>query len=80
MCDFTADIGKICSFYGYPEYYLDDKLPELKPFVEDQFVTITNKRVITVVPHARQLVRIVCSIFDEYISRTSTTPRHAKAI
>ncbi|MBL8641417.1 MAG: oxygen-independent coproporphyrinogen III oxidase [Alphaproteobacteria bacterium] len=80
MCDFTADIGKICSFYGYPEYYLDDKLPELKPFVEDQFVTITNQRVITVVPHARQLVRIVCSIFDEYISRTSTTPRHAKAI
>lgn len=80
MCDFNVDLGEICEKYNFPITTLDYKLSDLTEFINDGFVTLTNQRTITITPSARQLVRIIASIFDEYLERVSDTPRHAKAI
>lgn len=84
MCDFTVDIADMCVAHGYPENYLDDELNELQKFVEDKFISITKGRTLHINPLTRQLVRVVCSVFDAYMAKHSEqqadTPRHAKAI
>lgn len=80
MCHFKVNLGDICVFHGYPKNYLDYKLSELQEFIDDKLVVITHERTIHINPLARQLVRVICSIFDEYMQKTLDTPRHAKAI
>lgn len=80
MCDFSVDIAELCIRHGYPDSHLDGRLKDLQEFINDQFVTITNHRTIHINPLARQLVRVICSVFDEYMAKMADTPRHAKAI
>lgn len=80
MCDFKVDLGEYCHQYGYPTDYLDSKLPELEKFEKDGLITITEKRKITIHPEAKQIVRVICCIFDEYFVNMNETLRHAKAI
>ena len=84
MCDFTVDIADMCLSHGYPENYLDHELNELQKFAEDKFISITKERTLHINPLTRQLVRVVCSVFDAYMAKQSEqqadTPRHAKAI
>ena len=80
MCDFTVDVGQMCVQHGYEDHHLDAQLAELQDFINDGFVSVTDRRIIHINPLARQLVRVVCSVFDEYMAKTSTPQRHAKAI
>jgi oxygen-independent coproporphyrinogen-3 oxidase len=80
MCEFKVDVADICVLHGYPENHLDHRLHQLQEFVADRFVAITDQRTIHINPLARQLVRVVCAVFDEYIATQSDTPRHAQAV
>jgi oxygen-independent coproporphyrinogen-3 oxidase len=80
MCDFKVDLGEQCIKAGFSETYLDYKLNQFEEFIEDGLMTISNKRVITIHPSAKHIVRIICSVFDEYMVKMSDVPRHAKAI
>ena len=80
MCDFKVDVADICVSHGYPENHLDARINELQEFVKDKFVSITDQRIVHINPLARQLVRVICAVFDEYMVKTPDTPRHAKAI
>jgi oxygen-independent coproporphyrinogen-3 oxidase len=80
MCDFKVDLGSECIRAGFPENYLDKYLSDLEEFKNDELIEITNKRNIKISPNAKHIVRIICSVFDEYMVKISDTPRHAKAI
>ncbi len=84
MCNFNVDLANVCTSYGYPENYLDDELQALQGFVNDGFISITDQRTIHINPLTRQMVRVVCSVFDAYMTKPSeaqcVTPRHATAI
>jgi coproporphyrinogen III oxidase-like Fe-S oxidoreductase len=80
MCDFKVDLGSECIQAGFPENYLDKYLSDLEEFKSDELIEITNTRHIRIKPSAKHIVRIVCSVFDEYMVKISDTPRHAKAI
>lgn len=80
MCDFKVDLGSECIQAGFPENYLDKYLSDLEDFKNDELIEITNNRHISIKPSAKHIVRIVCSVFDEYMAKISDTPRHAKAI
>lgn len=80
MCDFKVDLGSECIQAGFPENYLDKYLSDLEDFKNDELLEITNNRHISIKPSAKHIVRIVCSVFDEYMVKISDTPRHAKAI
>lgn len=80
MCDFTVDVVDMCILHGYPENYLDQELKSLHEFIADRFVAITDQRTVHINPLAKQLVRVVCAVFDAYMAQQIDTPRHAKAI
>lgn len=80
MCNFKVDIGKACLDHGFPVGHLDYLFPDLYEFIADGFMSIVNERSFHITPLARQLVRVICGVFDEYLQKTHDTPRHAKAI
>ncbi|MBT4988982.1 MAG: coproporphyrinogen III oxidase, partial [Rickettsiales bacterium] len=65
MCYMRVDLNKI--LINTP-YSLDDFIPQLerlKPLAEDGLITINGSEII-INPNARQITRIVSSLFDAY--------------
>ena len=80
MCNFKVDMARTCLMHGFAKNHLDHLFANLYEFIGDGFVHIVNDRTFQITPLARQLVRVICSVFDEYLQKTADTPRHAKAI
>jgi oxygen-independent coproporphyrinogen-3 oxidase len=69
MCGLTAEL---------PEALLEDAAP-LRGFAADGLVEWDGKRV-TVTERGRPFVRNVAALFDVYLRRAASTPRHAVAV
>ena len=56
-----------------------EELEELKTFVDDGLLTITD-RTIQIQPNARLFVRNICMVFDEYMKKHREAERFSKVI
>ena len=75
MCDHRVDVADICrSFRAAPEKLLESA--SLRELAADGLVAIDGGRV-TLMPHARPLVRSVAAAFDEHLAAAQ---RHSRAI
>jgi oxygen-independent coproporphyrinogen-3 oxidase len=77
MCDLSVDLDAIGRAHGVAGDRLWVELDRLSPMVADGLVAIDGS-VVTVLPHARHLVRSVCAAFDEYLDPGEE--RHARAV
>ncbi|MFP4098274.1 MAG: oxygen-independent coproporphyrinogen III oxidase [Alphaproteobacteria bacterium] len=80
MCDFHVDIQDVCLAHGFEKNHLESVLPKLEPFVQQNMLVISENKVLTILPHARLVARLICAEFDAYFSFAPQKPRHAKAI
>ena len=80
MCDFKADLPALCRAYGFKENHFDTVLTQLCGFMERNMLMISDEKVLTILPHARLVARLICVEFDAYFSSAPKKPRHAKAV
>ncbi len=80
MCGFKVDVPTICSAHGFAENHLDDVLTNLEGFVQQNLLVISEEKVLTLMPHARLVARLICAKFDTYYSCAPKKDRHAKAV
>lgn len=75
MCYMKVDLNAVCNAFSYPTDYFKQELLCLKELEKDGLVSIKNN-VITIHPQARQLTRVVSSVFDNYYKPSSQ--KHSK--
>jgi oxygen-independent coproporphyrinogen-3 oxidase len=80
MCNFKADIPTICCAHGFKENHLDGVLTNLEAFERQNMLVISEEKVLTLLPHARLVARLICVEFDTYFSCSPKKDKHAKAI
>ena len=71
MCYLEVDLKDFFAKHNVNEAYFADYLADLKPFIADELVIVDNYK-ITIYPHAKQIVRVICSIFDQYYQKNKT--------
>lgn len=76
MCYFEVDMVALALQYGKTENYFLPEITKLKPFQEEGLVHIKDNRCLSLNPEARQIVRVVSSIFDTYFIQQEE--RHSK--
>ena len=77
MCDLTVDIDKAAAPFGKTASDFNFELNQLKLCQQDGYVQVEGNR-ITVPDSMRMAVRLVCAVFDAYL--TPQTARHAVAV
>ena len=77
MCYFEIDLKYFCTKHNITPEYFDPYINNLADFITDNLVTITNYH-IKIDHNAKQLVRIICSIFDQHYN--STPKQHSKTV
>ena len=66
MCNYYVDVAEKCAEFNVMESHLDESFYKLLPLTRDGLCVVQN-RTVTVPDEARALVRIVASVFDEYL-------------
>lgn len=77
MCDLHVDLGAECRTLDLPEDWLDDALPSLMRFVDDDLIEVYGRQV-QVLERGRPLVRAVAAAFDAYLPDSSA--KHSIAV
>jgi oxygen-independent coproporphyrinogen-3 oxidase len=77
MCHLHVDVHATLEQHGFPDEWLDNELNALRPLEADGLVSVDDG-MITVPPSARNLVRLVASVFDAYLD--PALGRHAIAV
>jgi oxygen-independent coproporphyrinogen-3 oxidase len=77
MCHLHVDVHATLEQHGFPDEWLDNELNALRPLEADGLVSVDDG-MITVPPGARNLVRLVASVFDAYLD--PALGRHAVAV
>lgn len=77
MCDMTVDVAAQADRHGLAPTAFTDALGGALPLAADGLVTLARSR-ITITEAGRPYARIVCALFDRYL--TGPSERHAKAI
>jgi oxygen-independent coproporphyrinogen-3 oxidase len=77
MCDFEVDFGSEAERCFGRADVLDGALPTLVDLVEQGVVEVDG-RIVRVLPHARDLVRLAAAAFDAYLPRSQA--RHSVAV
>jgi len=80
MCDLKTDVPTICSVHGFKENHLDDILANLESFLQQNMLVISEEKLLTLMPRARLVARLICAKFDTYFSCAPKKDRHAKAV
>lgn len=80
MCDLSVDLDAVWAKHGHDPEYLSVFKKQLRPFIDDGLATLSEHGVLTVFPHARSVVRIIASTFDEYLPPVDQTQRHSMAV
>lgn len=75
MCYFEVDLKYYCNKHNVNTKYFESYLEKLTPFITDNLVTITDYH-IKIDHSAKQIVRIICAIFDQYYNASQT--KHSK--
>ena len=75
MCYLEVDLKKQCALFNYPLDFFDKELRSLDNLINDGLVAI-NSGVLSIHPKARQITRVVSSVFDRYFKNQAK--QHAK--
>jgi oxygen-independent coproporphyrinogen-3 oxidase len=77
MCDLAVDLAVPCRIHGFAPDMFEPEVAALAPLQADGLVSIDGTR-IEVPEAARPLVRVVCSVFDQYLNAGER--RYARAV
>lgn len=80
MCDLKANVDEIWAKHGHSADALRSLKLSLQSYIDDGLMTLGADGLITIDPHARQVVRIIAAAFDEYLPPPETTQRHSMAV
>lgn len=84
MCYMRVDLEQMMKRHNVNSTYFETEIVAMDLYKTMGFITLENDSVITILPHAKPMVRIICSEFDSYIDRSSfntddINPKHAQA-
>jgi coproporphyrinogen III oxidase-like Fe-S oxidoreductase len=65
MCYLNVDLNQIAKKFGKNVNFFSSNIEKLKPFIDSKYIFFNNFKLF-INPEARPLVRIICSIFDQY--------------
>ena len=65
MCYLNVDLNQIAKKFGKNVNFFSSNIEKLKPFIDSKYIFFNNSKLF-IDPEARPLVRIICSIFDQY--------------
>ena len=77
MCYLNVDLNRIAKKFGKNVNLFSSNIEKLKPFIDSEYVVLKNFKLF-IKSEARPLVRIICSIFDQYFE--PKTNRHSYGI
>ena len=77
MCDLTVDLGRHCRAFGASTSLLGREVAALRPMIDDGLVELRGYEV-RVTERGRPLIRVVASIFDQYLEKGAG--RHSPAV
>ncbi len=80
ICNFRLDIPRIEKLFqiNFNSYFAEE-LNSLEQMRDDGLVELDDKK-INVIPAGRLLIRNICTVFDKYMDRKSTTANFSKLI
>lgn len=80
ICHFELEMAKVDKEYNIDfEQYFATELSMLKPFIEDQLVTMAGRK-IQITNRGRLLIRNICMVFDAYLNELQTINSFSKVI
>ncbi|MDE2458080.1 MAG: oxygen-independent coproporphyrinogen III oxidase [Rhodospirillales bacterium] len=79
MCDLAVDLPAMASAFGARPEALLAGTAQLRGFLADGLVEWDGTR-LSITPRGRPFMRNVAALFDAYLDRPSTQPRHAHAV
>ena len=65
MCYLNVDLKQVTKKFSKDINLFSSNIKKLKPFIDNDYVNFQNF-VLSIKPEARPLVRIICSVFDQY--------------
>ncbi len=65
MCYLNVDLRQITKKFSKDINLFSSNIKKLKPFIDAGYLDLDNF-VLSINPEARPLVRIMCSVFDQY--------------
>jgi oxygen-independent coproporphyrinogen-3 oxidase len=65
MCYLNVDLRQVTKKFSKDINLFSSNIKKLKPFIDSDYVNFQNF-VLSIKPEARPLVRIICSVFDQY--------------
>jgi len=65
MCYLNVDLNRVTKKFHKDINIFSSNIKKLKPFINAGYIDLENF-MLTVNPEARPLVRIICSVFDQY--------------
>lgn len=77
MCYFEINLEDYCKKHNVKKEYFDPYIENLQEFITDNLVSVNNYN-IKIDPRAKQLVRIICSTFDQYYNNSQK--KHSKTV
>jgi oxygen-independent coproporphyrinogen-3 oxidase len=77
MCYLNVDLNRIAKKFGKNVNLFSSNIEKLKPFIDSEYVVFKDFKLF-IKSEARPLVRIICSIFDQYFE--PKTNRHSFGI
>lgn len=77
MCDLSVDLAALTEQYGQDLTYFAVELDALQEFEEEGYVVLNSGK-LSITPPGRQLVRVICALFDIYLKQGLA--RHSKAV
>lgn len=80
MCDLSAPLDTIWASFGHDTATLAPLKAALLPFIKDGLAYLDTDGGFSINPLARPVVRIIASIFDEYLPPVDTTKKHSMAV
>lgn len=80
ICHFELDMARVDKEFSIDfEQYFKTELSMLEPFIEDQLVNVTERK-IQVTNRGRLLIRNICMVFDAYLNELHTINSFSKVI
>ena len=81
MCDLSVNLIDICKKHGHDITVLSNEINDLRIYEDAGLISYDPAAgQLTVHADARPITRVIAAIFDTYLDRAATQPKHAKAI
>ena len=80
MCYGAVDLAHSVQYWDLPDSYFNLELSALSYFDDIELITFKSPIAFEINPDARLAWRIIASIFDAYLAKNETGPKHARAV